>query len=140
MQPIPYLFFSGNCAEAMNAYGEIFGARPDFVPFAAMPDEVKAQMPASAVTMVMHSALKVGEGWIYASDDPTGSPAMAGCNVHVSLPTVDEARRVFGALAEGGEVRMALEPTFWAPAFGTLSDRFGTRWMVSADAPEGQAR
>lgn len=30
---------------------------------------------------------------------------------------------------------MTIEPTFWTPAFGTLTDRFGTRWMVMADSP-----
>jgi PhnB protein len=51
------------------------------------------------------------------------------------MPTAEEARRVFDRLAEGGEVRMPLERTFWTPAFGTLTDRFGTRWMVMADSP-----
>ena len=37
-------------------------------------------------------------------------------------------------LAEGGEVEMALEETFWSPAFGVCVDRFGTPWMVGADA------
>ena len=45
MQPIPYLFFDGNCREAMETYGGIFGGTPDIMPFAAMPEEDKAQMP-----------------------------------------------------------------------------------------------
>ena len=93
-------------------------------------------MPGVPEDAVMHAAVKIGDGWIFASDDPSGqSSAMAGASVSVSLPTADEARRVFHRLAEGGEVRMPIEPTFWTPAFGTLSDRFGTRWMIMADNP-----
>lgn len=136
MQPIPYVFFRGNCAQAMRAYAEIFGGKADIVSFADMPPGAGAGMGEVPKDAVMHAALRIGDGWLYGSDDPTpGAVPMAGTNVHLSFPTVDEAQRVFAALAEGGEVRMKLEPTFWAPAFGTLSDRFGTRWMISADPP-----
>ena len=38
---------------------------------------------------------------------------------------------VFDALAEGGQVTMPLDKTFWAEAFGMVTDRFGTPWMVN---------
>jgi PhnB protein len=137
MQPIPYLFFTGTCAEAMRFYADVFGSEdPEIMPFAAMPEDEQARMPGVPPDAVMHAAVRIGEGWIFASDDPSGStPPMAGSSVNVSLPTAEEARRVFGRLAEGGEVRMPLEATFWTPAFGSLTDRYGTRWMVMADSP-----
>lgn len=80
----------------------------------------------------------MGDGVIFASDDPSGdTPAMAGCNVAVSLDGEAETRRVWEALADGGEVRMALSPTFWTPLFGTLTDRFGTRWMIMQESDYG---
>ena len=134
MQPIPYLFFTNTCEEAMTFYGEVFGSTPDFMRVAGSPME--AEMPPEQKNGIMHAALKVGEGWIYGSDDMGGSPnPMAGCNVHLSFPDMDTARRVFDALAEGGEARMPLEPTFWSPGFGALTDRWGIRWMISVDAP-----
>lgn len=137
MQPIPYLFFPGSCADAMRFYAEVFGSpEPEIMPFSAMPEDEKARMLGVPGEAVMHAAVRVGDGWIFASDDPSGStPAMAGASVNVSLPDADAAKRVFDRLAEGGEVRMPLEPTFWTPAFGALTDRFGTRWMIMADAP-----
>ncbi len=30
---------------------------------------------------------------------------------------------------------MALSETFWSPKFGMCVDRFGTPWMVNAEAP-----
>ena len=47
MQPTAYVFFHGNCAEAMQRYAEIFGSPPpEMFRFSDMPDEAKAQMPA----------------------------------------------------------------------------------------------
>jgi PhnB protein len=137
MRPIPYLLFQNTCAEAMRFYAEVFGAPdPEIMPFAAMPEEDKAKMPGVAADAVMHASLRIGDGWLYASDDPSGqSPAMAGSEITVELPDAGEASRVFGRLAEGGEIRMPLEATFWSPAFGALTDRYGTRWMIMADAP-----
>ena len=88
---------------------------------------------------VMHSAVQVGSGWIYAADDMSGDAvaAMQGCSISVSLPDEAEARRVFDALSEGGTVRMPMAPMFFSPAFGTLTDRFGTRWMVMTDMVRG---
>ena len=37
---------------------------------------------------------------------------------------------MFGALSEGGQVRMPLGKTFFSPKFGMLADKFGVGWMV----------
>ena len=139
MQPVPYLFFRNTCAEAMRFYAEVFGTGdPDIMTFESMPDDEKAKMPGVPASAVMHAALKVGDGWIYASDDSSREfKPMSGTSIALSFPTAEEAKRIFETLAEGGDVRMAFEPTFWSPGFGTLTDRYGTRWMVMADGPEG---
>ena len=31
---------------------------------------------------------------------------------------------------------MPLGKTFWAEAFGLLTDKFGVKWMVNCDAPK----
>lgn len=53
-------------------------------------------------------------------------------------PTLDdtsEAKRVYGALSEGGNVQMPVGETFFAPAFGMCVDRFGQPWMVMVESP-----
>ena len=134
MQPIVYLFFQGNCREAFEAYARIFGAEPEIMTLDQMPPEAQEEMPGAPKDMVMHAALKIGDGWIYGSDDPSGTtPAMAGCNVSLSFPDETETRRVWDALSEGGDIRMPLKPEFFAPLFGAMSDRFGIRWMIMQD-------
>ena len=139
MQPIPYLFFRGTCAEALTFYAEVFKSpAPQLLRFSDLPSEAKSGMPGVPDDAIMHAALSIGDGHIYASDDPSGeTPAMAGCNVNVSLPGPADAEAAFATLSEGGEIRMPIAPTFFAPAFGTLTDRFGTRWMIMADRDTG---
>ena len=55
--------------------------------------------------------------------------------VNCSVQDAGTAKRVFDALAEGGEVQMPLGQTFFASAFGMCIDRFGTPWMVMAEMP-----
>lgn len=43
-----------------------------------------------------------------------------------------EAKRLFSALADGGQVQMPLVKTFFSPCFGMLADRFGVAWMIIA--------
>ncbi len=43
-----------------------------------------------------------------------------------------EGERVFNALAEGGTIEMPFADQFWGGKFGSLTDRFGVQWMISA--------
>ncbi|MDA5095537.1 VOC family protein [Aliiroseovarius sp. KMU-50] len=136
MQPIPYLFFNGTCRDAMTYYGKVFGSAPEIMNFKDMPEDVRAGMPGVPDDAIMHAGLAVGDGWIYASDDPSDGPsAMAGSDVSLALSDEAETQRIWDALADGGEIRMPLSPMFWTPLFGTLTDRFGTRWMIMTDGP-----
>jgi PhnB protein len=42
----------------------------------------------------------------------------------------NEAERVFSALADGGQVLMPMQETFFASRFGQVRDRFGMNWMI----------
>ena len=54
-----------------------------------------------------------------------------GMQVSYDAPSVDEAKRVFGVLSEGGHGQpQELTPTFFSEAFGMCTDRFGTPWMI----------
>ncbi|HET9611512.1 MAG TPA: VOC family protein [Acidimicrobiales bacterium] len=133
----PYLNFGGNCREAFTRYQEIFGGELDVMTMADMPPG-EQEVPAEQADLVMHAALRVGDDILMASDDPTTDDfgPVQGMYVNYSVADVDEARRVFDALAEGGQITMPAGETFWAPLFGMCVDRFGTPWMVNAEGPE----
>jgi len=54
-----------------------------------------------------------------------------GFSLSLSVSNESEADCLFAALADGGEVLMPLEKTFWSPRFGMLTDRFGVSWMIN---------
>jgi PhnB protein len=56
-----------------------------------------------------------------------------GNNVFINLEpdTRAETDRLFKALSEGGKIDMPLQEMFWGGYFGSLTDRFGIRWMLN---------
>jgi PhnB protein len=52
-------------------------------------------------------------------------------SVSISPDSAQEAKRIFDALAEGGNVTMPLQTMFWGADFGQLTDKFGVSWMVN---------
>ncbi|MGQ0543241.1 MAG: VOC family protein [Blastocatellia bacterium] len=130
----PYLNFNGNCEEAINFYKDALGGEILFMqhygesPMAGMSGDDK----------VMHCTLKIGDTHIMASDNPENMPATAGSNISlaIGMNDVDKAKTYFANLSDGGNVTMPLDKTFWAEAFGMLTDKFGINWMVNCDAPQ----
>ena len=111
MQFQPYLMFDGTCAEAMKFYERVIGGKLEaMLKYSEMPEPC-ADMPAGSGDRIAHACLVSG--------------------VTLTFPTPDAARNVFDALAEGGQVTMPLGKTFWAEAFGMLTDRFGAHWLVN---------
>ena len=51
--------------------------------------------------------------------------------INLSPDTRAETERLFAELGKGGEIEMPLEDAFWGDYFGTLTDRFGVKWMFS---------
>ncbi len=131
----PYLFFGGNCREAFTRFQEIFGGELVLLRMADMPSE--EQMPGASPDLIMHAALMSDGNLLMASDDPATDDfgPVRGMQVNYTVAGVDEAKRVFEALAHGGEVTLPIGETSWSPMFGMCVDRFGTPWMIGAEAP-----
>ena len=129
----PYLFFDGRCEEAINFYKKALGAEVDMVMrYKDSPEPPPPGMvPPGSENKVMHSAFRIGDTQILASDGQcAGQPSFQGFSLSVSAQTTAEADRIFGALADGGQVRMPLGKTFFAERFGMVADRFGVGWMI----------
>lgn len=130
----PYLNFGGNCREAFTRYREIFGGELTLLAMSDMPPGNDA--PADQADLIMHAALTFDVHLLMASDAPSDRfDGVRGMFVNYSVGDVKEAERVFEALGEDGEVTMPMAETFWSPRFGMCVDRFGTPWMVNAEAP-----
>jgi PhnB protein len=129
----PYLFFDGKCEEALEFYKSALGAKVDMMMrFKESPDPVPAgQCAPNSEDKIMHSAFRVGETLIMASDGMAGGkPEFKGFSLSVNAPNEKEADRLFTALGKGGKVTMPMSKTFFSPRFGMVTDKFGVGWMV----------
>lgn len=131
----PYLFFAGECEEALKFYETALGAeRVMIMRFGEAPEPPpEGMIPADWGDKVMHASFKVGETEILASDGCGGpNPPRGGFSLALSVKDEVEADRVFEALSEGGKVEMPLGKTFFSRRFGGVADKFGMSWMVVA--------
>lgn len=142
MKVEPYLFFEGRCEEALDFYRRALGAQVGMVMrYKDAPPEVSADRacagadpngPKPTPEMIMHAAFTVSGTQVLASDGMgSGTPNFQGFSLALSPADAAEARRLFDALAEGGQVQAPLGPTFFSPAFGMVADRFGLLWVVA---------
>ena len=127
----PYLFFGGNCRDAFTRYEEIFGGE---LVLLSMKDAPGEPPPGASPDTIIHAAITIGDNVLMGSDDPTAESfgPVQGMMVSYDATDVDDAKRVFGALSEGGMVTQTLQATFFSAAFGMCTDRFGTPWMIVA--------
>lgn len=130
-QLTPYLSFEGNCKEAMEFYNACFGGKLDIQLVKDAPKE--AQMPGKE-NWVMHSMLTSGAIAVMASDLMMGGTLTQGNNVTLTINggSLEELRKYFEKLSEGGNVRQPLQATFFG-TYGDLTDKFGIHWAFQSD-------
>ncbi|MFB5085477.1 VOC family protein [Symbiobacterium thermophilum] len=136
---VPYLVFGGNAREAIQFYADVLDGRIEGIltfgdnPFPGMPEE--------AENRVMHAQLTVGDSALFFSDTYPGQDHRPGNQVAVTLlvDTVEEAERIYTALAEGAqEIALPLQQTDWSPAYAQVTDKFGVPFQINT-VPADQA-
>ncbi|MCZ0960582.1 VOC family protein [Paracoccus benzoatiresistens] len=137
MKPTIYLFFKGNCLEAMTHYAETLGGKVTGV-FRNGDAPADSRMPGGD-DLVMNMAVDLDGSLVMASDNPEGMyDRPQGFSVTVETPSAPEFDRVFAALSDGAEaIAMAPGETFWAERFAMFRDRFGIPWMLSFTGSKG---
>ncbi|QQP95092.1 VOC family protein [Lysobacter enzymogenes] len=132
MQLNTYLSFDGDCRQAFETYQKILGGKIHaLMPFGDNPG--CESLAADEREKIMHGCYEL-DGFMLMGTDATAAypyKPIVGAHVTLSLNDPEQAARVFKALAEGGKVEMPLQETFWALAYGIVTDRFGVPWMVN---------
>jgi PhnB protein len=134
MRVEPYLFFNGRCEEAVEFYKKALGAEVAMLMrFKDSPEpHGPGMLPPGSENKVMHVSFRVGNTTVMASDGfCKGQTDFQGFSLSLTVSNEADADRVFSALADGGQVQMPLNKTFWSPRFGMVTDRFGLGWMVT---------
>jgi PhnB protein len=137
MQLQPYLFFEGRSEEAIEFYRKALGAKVEMLMrFKDNPDAPAPGMKPPPPDKVMHACLRIANSNVFLSDgmcQGEGKPSFSGFSLSLDAADEAEAKRLFNALADGGQVQMPLGKTFFASSFGAVADRFGVSWMVIAN-------
>ena len=137
MKMITYLNFGGNCEQAFRFYEQHLGGKVLFtMKWSEMPDAGK-HTPPGFENSLLHASLQLADTTLMASDVPNYEP-MRSAYLSLSVSSNEEAERIYGLLADGGEVFMKMGETFFAHRFGQLRDKFGTNWMIIHDRPMGK--
>jgi len=123
-----YVNFAGTCAEAFRFYEQHLGGTIGMMmTHGESPDQ--SRVKPEWKDKVLHARISMGETVLMGADIPDAQP-MRSAYLSLSVTSDTEAERIFSALANGGEVFMPLQETFFASRFGQLRDRFGINWMI----------
>jgi PhnB protein len=130
-----YLNFGGNCAAAFQFYAQHLGGKIDMLmTYGQSPDQTN--VTPETKDHVLYTQLSLGETHIKASDVPTErfEPIRS---VYLTLEATSDskAERMYALLAEGCEIYMPMQDTFFATRFGQLRGKFGVSWMVIHERP-----
>lgn len=127
-----YIFFTGNCADAIKFYEKVLGGKIEaMMTYGDSP--AGEHNPSEWKDKVIHARLVVGDQVLMASDGPPDhTDTKQGFSITLQVDTNQEADRLFAALGEGGKITMPIGETFFSKRFGMLVDRFGTPWMINS--------
>ena len=132
-----YVSFDGRCEEALEFYKKSIGAEVTFLMGWKESPDAAMKPPPGFEEKIMNAAFRIGETQLMADDGMGAKEAeFKGMTLAIEVADDAEAKRVFTALGEGGNVTMPLMKTFWTSSFGMLTDKFGVPWMVNVEAPK----
>ncbi|CAA9309989.1 MAG: PhnB protein; putative DNA binding 3-demethylubiquinone-9 3-methyltransferase domain protein [uncultured Friedmanniella sp.] len=131
----PYLSFRDSAREALQFYQQVFGGELTISTFGE-----SGMTEGDAANLVMHGQLETPSGYtLMAADTPPGMELGSGSSITVCLSgdDVDDLRRYFAGLTEGGTITTPLEKQMWGDEYGACTDRFGVNWMTNISLPQG---
>ena len=130
-----FIYFNGNCREAVEYYAEVFGLdKPEFMIAKDVPGipEFVGTDEDRKRGLIMNAGLKIKGSTVMFADAPNNRKHSAGNNVYltVSCETVEETVEIFNKLKEGGRVHIEPQEVFFSKCLGSLTDKFGLNWFV----------
>ena len=129
MKVLANIDFGGDCREAFTAYARILGGTVRaMISHRDMPG-MEEGVPEDQLDRIMHAWIDIGDQALMGQDMQDFS-GRKGMSVTVTGDTVEEARRIYDELLEGGSAMIEFGPQPWSKGFGFLTDRWGVNWMI----------
>jgi PhnB protein len=102
---------------------------------AEQPDA--GNVPPGWANAVLHARISIGGTELLGADIPPDRfQPIRSAYLSLTLDSDEEADRVIALLADGGQIFMPKQETFFASRFAMLRDRFGTSWMLFHPRPQ----
>jgi PhnB protein len=133
MKLYTYVNYAGNCQEAFRFYEKHLGGKITMMMTHGQGPNAN-DGPPNWKDAILHARMNLGETELMGADISTAQP-MRSAYLTLIAGSIDEAERIYAALAEGGEIFMPIQETFFAIRFAQLRDRFGTSWMLLHERP-----
>ena len=141
MEPTIYLFFKGNCLEAITHYADVLGGEVKAVFRNGDAPDPESRMPGGD-DLVMNMTMTLGHATVMASDSPEMYyEKPQGFRISISPTSRAEFDRIHAALAKSTGLasdEMAPAETFWAERFAMFTDGYGTPWMLNFEGNKTQ--
>lgn len=128
-----YLNYAGNCQQAFRFYEQHLGGRIIMMMTHGEGPNAATLSPEQR-SAILHARLELGGTILMGADIPNSEP-MRSAYLTLRVDSEQEAERLYALLADGGQVFMKMEKTFYANRFAMLRDRFGTSWMLLHELP-----
>jgi PhnB protein len=134
MEIQPYLYFDGQCEEAIAFYASALGATELLkMRYKDAPADSARPAPLHMADRILHATLAIGSTHVLMADAPGDGKKVdhSGFSLSITAGDVASGEKYFNALAQGGRIDMPFQKTFWTDGFGMLTDKFGVPWMVN---------
>ena len=130
------ILFDGNCREAMEYYTQVFKVEMGYTKtMEELSEQENFPIEEWQKDRIGIGNLKIYDLNIRFFDHCLNDTAfVAGNNImmHLEIIGVDEAKRIFAELKDGGEVLEELKEQFFAALQGSVKDKFGFNWNILA--------
>jgi PhnB protein len=134
MELYTYVNFAGTCREAFQYYEKHLGGTIGMLMTHA-DSPGPSRLGPEWKDAVLHARISIAGAELAGADIPNAQP-MRSAYLSLSVDSDADAERIYAALADGGEVLMKMEETFFASRFGQVRDRFGINWMIVRQRPQ----
>jgi PhnB protein len=130
-----YLNYGGNCEQAFRFYEQHLGGKITMMVTHGEQPNTK-DIPPEWEKAILHARISIGGTELFGADMPPDRfQPMRSAYLSLAVDSTGEAERIYALLAEGGQIFMKMEETFFAFRFAMLRDRFGTSWMIIHERP-----
>ncbi len=126
------LNFGGNCEAAFRFYEKHLGGKITMM----MNQSQAPGAPSGAGKAIIHARMDIGDSVLIGNDVPPNVfQKIRSVYIYLGVDSPQEAERAHMRLADGGEVYMPMQETFFATRFSQLRDKFGVLWSIIHERP-----